>query len=189
MDLPFPDDYWTLAIVVVTPATVYASIIDYREHRVPNWLNAWLLMTGVLAQFSYEGWGGVKTALGGALVGFAVLIIPWAMHAMGAGDVKLMAAIGAWLGAKLALTGFVVGALIGGVMGVVMILRSGKLGHAYSNFAIIVSKCTSLRSAFSDFGSVKSFGSTTTLLPYGIPLTIGSLLVLAGRYLGWAVMS
>lgn len=184
----FPDNYWTLAILIVTPATVYASIIDYRERRVPNRLNAALALTGIFARFGYEGWSGVQTALTGMLVGFGVLIIPWMMHAMGAGDVKLMAAIGAWFGPSLAFKGFVLGALIGGVMAAIMIVASGKLGHAYSNFGIIVSKFTRFRTAFSEFGSVKSFGSTTTLLPYGIPLTIGSLLILTGRYFEWQVL-
>ena len=83
----FPDNYWTLAILIVTPATLYASIIDYRERRVPNRLNAALALTGIFARFGYEGWSGVQTALTGILVGFGVLIIPWMMHAMGAGEV------------------------------------------------------------------------------------------------------
>ncbi len=183
-----PANYWTLAIVVLPAATIYACVIDYRERRVPNWLNGTLAGLGILAQASYFGWAGVGTALTGLLVGFGLLIIPWMMYGMGAGDVKLMAAIGAWLGPWLTLLGCVVGMLLGGLIAVVMILASGKLSHARVNLGVILVKCTRVETAFSEFGSTRSFGSTTTLLPYGIPLTIGSLLILGGQYLGWAVL-
>ena len=99
MSTILPENYWTLAVLVVPIATLYACVVDYRERRVPNWLNGTLAAFGMLAQASYFGWGtGFATALTGMLVGFALLIVPWTMYGMGAGDVKLMAAIGAWLG-------------------------------------------------------------------------------------------
>ncbi|NOT02395.1 MAG: prepilin peptidase [Phycisphaerales bacterium] len=188
MSTLFPANYWTLAMAVVVPATVYASIIDYRERRVPNWLNAALAALGLAAQFGYGGAEGLWRSLGGLLIGFGVLIVPWLMHAMGAGDVKLMAAIGAWFGPQLTLMSFVLGALIGGVIGVIIILVGGKRQQALANFGTILHKCFGRGTAFSEFGSVRSFGTTTTLLPYGIPLTIGSLMVLGARYLEWSVV-
>ena len=189
MNALLPHDYWTLTALVVTPATIYASIVDYRERRVPNWLNAALALSGIVAGTAYFGWAGLGTSLVGMLVGFGVLIIPWAMHGMGAGDVKLMAAIGAWFGPWLTLLSFAAGALIGGVIAVIMILVSGKASSAYVNFQTILVKCCHPQTLFSDFASVKSFGSTTSLLPYGVPLTIGSLLMLAGKHMGWTVLS
>lgn len=186
MDLTLPDNYWTFVLLVAPPITIFASIIDYRERRVPNWLNGVLAVTGILAQFSYFGWTGVGTALGGLGVGFGVLIVPWAMYAMGAGDVKLMAAIGAWFGPWLTLLSFALGGLIGGVLAVIMIVAGGKTSEATANLGIIFAKCTRMSTAFSEVGSVKSFGSTTILLPYGIPLTIGSLLILAAKYFEWS---
>ena len=183
-----PPHYWTLAIIVLPVATIYASVIDYRERRVPNWLNGALAALGIVAQASYWGWAGVGTALMGLMVGFGLLIIPWTMHGMGAGDVKLMAAIGAWLGPWLTLLGCVVGMLLGGLIGLAMILASGKLAQARVNLGVLLVKCTRVETAFSEFGSTRSFGSTTTLLPYGIPLTIGSLLILYGRYLELGVL-
>ena len=78
------------------------------------------------------------------------------------------------------------GHLIGGVLAVIMIVASGKSSQATANLGIIMAKCSRMSTAFSEVGSVKSFGSTTTLLPYGIPLTIGSLLILAAKYFGWS---
>ena len=179
--------YWEVVLLVVVPGTLWASWIDYKERRVPNWLNGILALAGLIAQASYFGWSGLATGLGGMAVGLGVLILPWAVRGMGAGDVKLMAAIGAWFGPALTLMGFVLGALIGGVVAIIMIVASGKVMHAYVNTGTILSKLGSYRTAFSDYGSAHSFGDTTTLLPYGVPLTVGSLAVLFNQYFEWWV--
>jgi prepilin peptidase CpaA len=183
-----PDDYMTMVISVVPVATLYASLIDYRERRVPNWLNGSLVFSGLLVQCSYFGFSGLGQGLLGMLIGFGILIVPWILHTMGAGDVKLMMGVGAWFGPWMTFVGGMAGMLIGGVMAVVMILLSGKAGLARANFGVIFTKLSSVDTAFSEFGSTKSFGATTTLLPYGIPLTIGSLLVLFASYFEWAVI-
>lgn len=188
MNAIFPGSFWSLAIVVVPVATVYASVIDYRERRVPNWLNAALAVSGIAAQACYFGWSGVGTAFLGMLVGFGLLIVPWTAHGMGAGDVKLMAAIGAWFGPWLTFLGCAAGMLIGGLMGVVIILYTGKFAQARANMGVIATKFLSREHAFSEFGSTASFKGSTTLLPYGIPLTIGSLLILVGRFAEWPVL-
>ncbi len=188
MNAILPENYWLLAAVVVPVGTIYASVIDYRERRVPNWLNGLLATLGIIAQCAYAGWGGLGDALCGLAVGFGMLIVPWAMNGMGAGDVKLMAAIGAWFGPWLAFLGCATGMAIGAVMGIVLILLSGRFAQARANLGIIVTKFARMDTAFSDFGSTKSFGASTTLLPYGIPLTIGSLAILGGRVLEWAVL-
>ncbi len=180
--------YMHLLVLVVVPATAWASWIDYRERRVPNWLNAALALAGLAAQSAYFGWSGLGMGLAGLLVGFGVLIVPWAMHGMGAGDVKLMAAIGAWLGPWLCLLAFVAGALLGGVIAAVMIALAGKWMHARANMALIATKVSRWDTAFSEFGSARSFGATSSLLPYGIPLTLGTWLLLAVELLGiWRV--
>ena len=56
-----------------------------------------------------------------------ILILPWMMHGMGAGDVKLMMAIGVWLGPVLTLASFCVGAVAGGIIATVMIVSTGRL--------------------------------------------------------------
>jgi len=117
-----------------------------------------------------------------------VLIIPWLMHAMGAGDVKLMAAIGVWFGPWMTLVSFALGALIGGVIAAIMIVAAGKARSAWANMGVIMVKCTNRETAFGEFGSTHSFGSSSSLLPYGVPLTIGSLIVLSGQVFQWWVL-
>jgi prepilin peptidase CpaA len=177
--------FWQLAVAVLVPGTLLASWIDYTQRRVPNWLNLALLLAGFVAQAAYFGWAGIATGAWGMLAGFGLLIVPWMMHGMGAGDVKLMAAIGVWLGPLLTLYAFALGAMMGGLAAVVMILSTGRLRMACVNLGVILAKCTNRQTMFSEFGSARSFGTTSQLLPYGVPLTAGALVVLAGRLYGW----
>ena len=182
------DPFWATTCAILVPGVLLASWIDYAQRRVPNWLNAALIVLGFMVQAYFFGSSGLWAGFCGLAVGFGVLIVPWMMHGMGAGDVKLMAAIGVWFGPWMTLVSFAAGALIGGIIAAVMILAAGKRRPAMANLAIIMTKCSSRDTVFSEFGSAKSFGKTSALLPYGVPLTIGSLLVMSGNILGWWVV-
>jgi prepilin peptidase CpaA len=175
------DAYWWITTGILIPAIVLASWIDYRQRRVPNWLNGALALAGFIVQGSLFGVEGLQAAFLGLSVGFGVLIVPWLMGGMGAGDVKLMMAIGAWIGPWLTLLSFCVGGLVGGAIALVMIAAAGKTWAAYANLMTIAHKVSSRERVFSEFGSAKSFGNTSALLPYGVPLTIGTLTVWFGQ--------
>jgi prepilin peptidase CpaA len=185
--------YWQLTLALLIPGTLYASWIDFAQRRVPNWLNAVLALAGLALQVAAFGWwtsgadgmrGGLGWGLLGLLTGFGLLIVPWLMHGMGAGDVKLMAAIGCWLGPWLTLISFAVGALVGGVVAGVMIYSTGRTVHAVTNVQTILTKMRRWDTAFGEFGGAKTFGNTSQLLPYGVPLTIGTIGVLLTYFCG-----
>jgi len=182
------DPFWLTTCLILVPGVLLASWIDYAKRKVPNWLNASLIVIGLIVQAVFHGTQGVTSGVLGMLVGFGVLIVPWLMHGMGAGDVKLMAAIGVWFGPWMTLVSFAVGAILGGAAAVVMIVSSGRLHHALGNLNIIWIKMQSRDTLFGEFGSAKSFGETSQLLPYGVPLTAGSLLVLVGFLADWWVL-
>ena len=177
--------FWPMTCAVLAPGALLASWIDYSQRRVPNWLNLTLIVAGFTAQWVYFGIAGFGTGALGLLTGFGLLIVPWLMHGMGAGDVKLLAAIGVWLGPLLTFYSFVLGVAIGGLVALVMILSTGRLQMACANIGVILAKCSSRQTVFSEFGSAKSFGSTSQLLPYGVPLTVGTLIVLGAKMFGW----
>ena len=177
--------FWHMTCAILIPGVLWASWIDYSQRRVPNWLNLALIVAGFSIQGIYVGWAGIGTGFLGLLTGFGLLIIPWLMHGMGAGDVKLMAAIGVWLGPLLTLYAFALGAAIGAVAAVIMILSTGRLHMACANIGVILAKCSNRDTVFSEFGSAKSFGTSSQLLPYGVPLTAGTLIILAARMFGW----
>lgn len=182
------EPFWLTTCFVLVPGVLLASWIDYSQRRVPNWLNASLIVMGFIAQGYFYGTAGLGNGASGLLVGFGVLIVPWMMHGMGAGDVKLMAAIGVWFGPWMTLVSFALGALIGGAVACVMIVSTGRMYHAMANMNVIWTKMQSRDTMFGEFGSAKSFGDTSMLLPYGVPLTAGSLIVLSGYLFDWWVI-
>lgn len=177
--------FWQVTCALLVPGVLLASWIDYAQRRVPNWLNLTLILLGFAVQLIYFGADGLAVGALGLLTGFGLLIVPWMMHGMGAGDVKLMAAIGVWLGPLLTLYSFGLGVVIGGVTAVVMIVSSGRLQMACANIGVILTKCSNRKTWFTEFGSAKSFGKTSQLLPYGVPLTAGTLVILAAKTFGW----
>lgn len=183
------DPFWGVTCAILVPGVLWASWIDYAQRRVPNWLNATLIVLGFAVQAWFHGWSGLAAGGEGLLVGFGLLILPWAMHGMGAGDVKLMAAIGVWFGPWMTLVAFTVGAILGGLIAMVMIVSTGRLQNACANLGVLFVKVQNRETAFSEFGSAKSFAEGgSQLLPYGVPLTIGSLIVLAGHVFQWWVL-
>ena len=181
---PMVFGFWSVTCAILVPGILLASWIDYSQRRVPNWLNLALIITGFAAQAYFYGVSGLSTGALGLLAGFGLLIIPWMMHGMGAGDVKLMAAIGVWLGPALTFYSFALGAVIGGIVAAIMILSTGRLQSACLNMNVIMSKCLNSKTIFSDYGSAKSFGDSSQLLPYGVPLTGGTLIILGMHMFG-----
>jgi len=174
--------FWITTCAIMIPGILWASWIDYKERRVPNWLNAVIGLIGLGMQAWFFGWEGMGQGLLGCLVGFVALILPWMMHGMGAGDVKLMMAIGVWLGPWWTFISFCVGVIVGGIIAVVMILSTGRLWSAYANMTTIMNKMSDRSKVFTEYGSAKSFATEggSQLLPYGVPLTIGTLMVFFG---------
>lgn len=162
-------------VATLVCATLIASWNDYRRHRVPNWLNASLLAAGLAVQGLFAGWPGIRAAMGGMFVGMAPLLVLWLMKGMGAGDVKFMAAIGAWLGPRMTLEALLVGGLAGGVMALAMIAARRNWRQTVTNVGLVLSRAGGT--------------SSTVFLPYAIPLSIGTLVVAVSNYLGyWRVL-
>jgi prepilin peptidase CpaA len=177
--------FWIMVGVVMVPMMVLAGWMDWRYHRIPNWLNVELALAGLVFQISLEGWFGIVTALIGLMTGMVLLVVPWLMHMMGPGDVKFMGAIGVWIGFKGIIESFAAGVLIGGIMGLVMILVAGRFRNAMENVSVLAIKFSSPRIAMSETGTVNRNDPKTQLIPYGVPLTLGTLAVLAFRFAGW----
>ena len=116
---PFP-----AAVVIV--ATLIAAATDIWKFKVYNALTVPLLLGGLIYHAATAGWVGLANSTLGLLFGFAILLLFYAMGGMGAGDVKLMAAIGAWLGMPLTFYVFIASGLAGGVYAVALLaLRHG----------------------------------------------------------------
>lgn len=105
----------------------FAVASDMRFHRIPNWLTLPALLAALLAS-SWAGAtsGPLESALGAAL-GFALLIGPYAMGGMGAGDVKALMVLGAWLGPETTFGAAMWAVIAAGVFGVIVLALRGEL--------------------------------------------------------------
>ena len=92
------DQFIILATALFLALLVVAVASDMRSHCIPNWVVGGVLALGLLTQCASDGWISLTSAASGALVGILFFLLFYIRNAMGAGDVKLMAASGAFLG-------------------------------------------------------------------------------------------
>jgi prepilin peptidase CpaA len=158
-----------------------AAAIDWRSHRIPNWLTGggfviaivWSLLLPSPAQ------GGVLGALGGAATGLACLLPLYAVRILGAGDVKLMAMCGAFLGFWQTLPALLFVGMAGGVCALAFGLVHGAMGQLLSNarqllVSLALSVVTGHRAAISP-GSTPSLGR----MPCAFAIALGVAAYLA----------
>jgi len=103
-----------------------AAIVDMRSRRIPNWLTAAALAVGVGLNAWQGGFSGALVAFGGAGLGLALLLPFYMLRAIGGGDVKLLAGIGAIVGAQALVSVALYGALVGGVISLGVLLSRGR---------------------------------------------------------------
>src|SRR4051794_8998381 len=108
-------------IWIVSALPIEAAVIDGLKLKVPNWLTLHMILGGLVFSVWAGGTVGLVRSVEGAAVGLALLLPLYAIGGMGAGDVKLLAGVGAWVGPWVTLQAFVATALVGGVMALFMI--------------------------------------------------------------------
>jgi prepilin peptidase CpaA len=166
---------------LVTVVLIEAAVIDGWKLKVPNWLTFHLALGGM----AFAAWTGGAPALlwslGGAAVGLSLLLPLYAIGGMGAGDVKLLAGVGAWIGPSLTVGAFATSAIVGGVMALAMIAWSGQFARHWVRFQVIGHEILTVRDPAKLAGLAAERKPNMMLLPYGIPLAVGSI-----AYLAWA---
>ncbi len=161
---------WLVSVVMIE-----AAVIDGLQLRVPNWLTAHFVAGGLAYWAWSQGGVGFLWSLEGAALGLALLLPLYAIGGMGAGDVKLLAGMGAWVGPALVLQAFVATAVVGGLMAAVMVVRSGELARHVALFHTIGNEILAVRSPskLSEIAAARK--PTMLLLPYGIPMAVGTV--------------
>jgi prepilin peptidase CpaA len=125
-------------VSAVGASGVAAAIVDLRTRRVPNWLTLGVAGLGVTLAITQIGTMSLGAALAGGLVGLAVMLPGHLIGRTGAGDVKLLAALGTLMGPKLTLIAFVYTALAGGVLAVIVALQRRRLQASVERMATLV---------------------------------------------------
>jgi prepilin peptidase CpaA len=119
--------WWPTLIVLAV-----ATFTDLRSRRIPNWLVAPFLLGGLVASAWLGGWHGLGQSFAGFGLGILLYGILFWMGGMGAGDVKLAAAIGAWIGPGQLFFALIVTAMAGGIMVLLWALFGGFLKDMFT---------------------------------------------------------
>jgi prepilin peptidase CpaA len=160
---------------VVTVTLVVAAVIDGWKLKVPNWITFPMILAGWVASTVVFGWVGLGWSLLGTVVGLALLMPAYAVGGMGAGDVKLLAGVGAWMGVGHTFWAFLVSAIVGGVIAMGMVLYRRTWRHHQGQFWMILGEFLAIRDPSRLAAVAAERKSTMLLLPYGIPIAIGTI--------------
>ncbi|ACB85886.1 A24 family peptidase [Natranaerobius thermophilus] len=142
MSLPFNLELIDLILIVVMALALY---FDIKEFRIPNKITLSAIVIGLCSGLIGNGVSGLYTSFLGAIVGLALLLIPFFLGGMGAGDVKLLTAIGAIKGVEFVLYTAAAMAIIGGLIALYyyLILKQRKMFFPYG-IAIVFGALVSL---------------------------------------------
>ncbi len=175
-------DHWNLWIVSAT--LLVAAVIDGYKLKVPNWITFPMILSGIVVNTVLGGWGGLGASLLGVVVGMAPLMALYAIGGMGAGDVKLFGGVGAWMLPQMTFIAFLGGAVIGGVIGFVMMIVSGRMQHHLNQMSLIATEIVTIGDPRVLSAIAAKRKPSMLLLPYGIPLMLGTI-----AYFVWAAVA
>ena len=165
----------TAIIAFLIPLAVLIIYHDVRYRRIPNPFVLATLITGLTFNFTVGGWRGVLSSIGGCALAFVLMFMLHVFGAMGAGDVKLFAAIGSILGANLVLPTFVIVVLTGGLLALVVVAKSGA-------FSTTCHRVLQILVGFLPGWQMPKFSvpaDRRLTIPYGAAITIGAIIATA----------
>jgi prepilin peptidase CpaA len=125
---------WALTILL----TALAAFVDFRSRKIPNWLTVPAFVAGITLRTALFGWPGAKSALEGIGLALLLLLPLVLLRALGAGDWKLMGAVGAFLGPLMFLFVLLGSILISGLMAVVEMARTKRIRETLHNMWVLV---------------------------------------------------
>jgi prepilin peptidase CpaA len=183
-----------LALLVTDPRTgvlfallIVASVCDYRTYKIPNWLTVSGMAFGLIYSIAAPAalHTGFLWALSGLLLGFLIMLPLYALKAMGAGDVKLMAMVGSFLGAADTFHAVIFTFIVGGIAALIFALFNKALGRMLSNVKNVAQLM--VFSVIGGVGPSAQIAPSTSVgkLPYGVSICIGTIGFVAAKQLGY----
>lgn len=161
-------------------------MIDGYQLKVPNWLTFPFIISGWIfsvASYAYTGevwYEGLGWSLLGTAVGLGLLLPAYAIGGMGAGDVKLMAGVGAWMYTTHTFYAFCFTTVVGAVMAMAMVLLRKAWKKHSDQFWLILNEILVIRNPETLSAIAAERKPSMLLLPYGIPIAIGTI-----AYFAW----
>jgi prepilin peptidase CpaA len=157
-----------------------------RFRRISNWLTGAGIVVGLAASVVERGISsGLRFSLTGLCLALGIYLVLFALHATGAGDGKLMAAIGAIAGWKHWLGIFIVTAVLGGIAALALAISRRRLKKTLWNVGFVLSEMKRGRPAYLANEDLDVRSSKGLRLPHGAVIAAATVTYLAlGRYLG-----
>ncbi len=155
-----------------------AAYTDLRTRRIPNLLVAPAALIGFVTQFAAGGLSGLRSAAFGLGVGFLLYFPLWLLRARGAGDVKLLAAAGAFLGPADTVVLFCIAAITGGVVALLLVLLKDRTRETAGSITRILSDLLRLRRPEPDVRD-----ASRLRLPHAPVIAVSVYLILAMLYI------
>lgn len=160
---------------LLVPLAALITYYDARYRRIPNAFVLATLVSGLAINTAFGGWAGAWMSAGGCLLAFAMMFVLHVFGAMGAGDVKLFAAIGSVVGVSLVVPTFLTVVLVGGLLAVVTMIRGGVVRET-------LWRVVQIFVGFLPGWEMPRFAVPAErrhTIPYGVAITFGSLISLA----------
>ena len=166
----------------LTALVLAAAIYDVRYRRIPNWLVAIGFAAALFMSLGVFHTPGLRGSLAGAALAIAFYLPLFALRAMGAGDLKLMAAVGAFTGPSGWIVLFAITTILGGALALGLLLYRGKLGGALANIVFVLSELFHLRAPYWRRPELDVAHPGAMRLPHGVSIAGGTLLFLAFQH-------
>ena len=162
-----------LAVLVLVAA---AAGFDIRSRRIPNVLTFGAAAAALVFHAVTGGSSGAAASAAGWAIGLALFFPIFALRGMGAGDVKLLAAVGAWLGPVAVIWVALLTAVIGGVLAVVVAVAHGYLATAVQNIRLLLThwRVNGVRPV----REISLDGAAGPRLAYAVPISLGTVMTL-----------
>jgi prepilin peptidase CpaA len=159
-----------------TVCAIVGSVFDIKSRRVPNFVTAPAILLGLSMHFVLGGWGQLLNSLAAGLICGLVFLVFYLAGGMGAGDVKLILAVGCMAGLSSIAYLLVLTAISGGVMAIGLALLRGRLQQTIMNVAVLASHHS--REGLQPHPDLNISNAQTLRLPYAMAIAAGSMLTL-----------
>lgn len=174
-----------------------SGFCDLKERKIPNKITFTGIIIGILFSITTGGVSGLLQSIFGLFAGLTIFFLPFVMGGMGAGDVKLMGAIGALMGWKFSVMTALYSAIVGGVMVLIHLLYTGKLRETlkkmlYALINMLLQYASRLGYNETVYKAHEKFSKNDhhykkVYIPYGVAIAGGAVLVLIAYKQGFPI--
>jgi prepilin peptidase CpaA len=149
------------------------GVTDVATRRIPNRLTYFAMVVAIAGRFLLQGWHGLGSAIAGGLIGGGAFLVFFLLHAMGAGDVKLITAVGCFVGPYLVVEIVLASAIAGGIFAIAITLWQGRMRIVLANVRDLIRFHAAMGAKVHP--SLNLSNPQAVRLPYGVAIATGVL--------------